>query len=65
MSEIAKVKPPYRKRDKYDIQNYRPISGLSIFSKILESLMFNRLIHFLSIDRILTEAHNGLGREMY
>ena len=64
-SKIAKVKPVCKKRDKYDTQNYRPISVLSIFYKILVSLMFNRLIHFLSINRILTEAQNGLGREMY
>jgi len=29
------------------------------FSKILERLIFNRLIHFLSNNRIMTEAQNG------
>jgi hypothetical protein len=46
--KIAKVKPLYIKRDRYNIQNYRPISVLSILSKILEWLMFKRLIHFFS-----------------
>jgi hypothetical protein len=45
--------------DRYDIQNYRPISVSSIFSKLLESLMFNRFIHFLSNNRIFTKAQNG------
>lgn len=43
--KIAKVKPFYKKGD--NIQNYRPISILSGFSKILEKLMYNRLISFV------------------
>jgi hypothetical protein len=57
--KTAKVKPLYNNRDRYDIQNYRPISVSSIFSKLLERLMFNRLIHFLSNNRTFTEAQNG------
>jgi hypothetical protein len=44
--KIAKVKPLYKKGDRYDIQNYRPISIISVFAKLLERLMFNRLILF-------------------
>lgn len=29
------------------LSNYRPISSLSVFNKILERLMYNRLISFL------------------
>jgi hypothetical protein len=56
---IAKVKPLYKKEVSHDIQNYRPVSVLSIFSKLLERLMFNKLIHFLSNNGIFTEAQNG------
>jgi len=45
--KAAKVKPLYKKGDRYDIQKYRPISIISVFAKLLESLMFNRLIPFL------------------
>jgi hypothetical protein len=58
-SKIAKAKPLYKKGDRYDIQNYRPISVLSIFFKLLERFMFNRLKHFISINRIVTEAQNS------
>jgi hypothetical protein len=38
--KIAKVKSLYKKGDRYDIQNYSPISVLSIFSKLLKRLMY-------------------------
>jgi CRISPR/Cas system-associated protein Csx1 len=56
--KIAKIKPLYRNGDKQDMQNYRPISVLSAFSKILEKLMYNRL-SFLKKHQILTETQHG------
>ena len=57
--KLAKVKPLYKKGDRYDIQDYGPISIISVFAKLLESLMFNRLIPFLYKNKILTETQNG------
>jgi hypothetical protein len=42
LMKIAKVRPVYRKGDRRDISNYRPISVLPVFSKILEKIMYNR-----------------------
>ena len=47
MMKQAKVKPLFKKKDMHDMQNYRPISILSVFSKPLEKLMHNRLLLFL------------------
>ena len=47
MMKLAKIEPLFKKDNKEDIQNYRPISILSAFSKILEKLMYNRLLSFL------------------
>ena len=57
--KVAKVKPLHKEGDVHDIQNYRPISLLSVFSKLLEKLMFNRLISFITKNNILMEAENG------
>ena len=43
----AKVIPIYKKGEHNKLNNYRPISLLSIFSKTLEKLVYNRLISFL------------------
>jgi len=42
----AKVNPLFKKENKHDMQNYRPISVLLVFSKPLEKLMDNRLLLF-------------------
>ena len=57
--KIAKIKPLYKNGGKHSMQNYRPISVLSAFSKILEKLMYNRLLTFLKKHRILTEIQHG------
>ena len=41
--KIAKVIPVFKKSDKENIENYRPISILPIFSKVLERIMYNRM----------------------
>jgi len=46
----------HKKGDRQDIQNYRPI--LSVFSKPLEKLMYNRLLLFLKRHNIqISEKH--------
>jgi len=57
--KTAKVKPLYKKGDKYDMKNYRPISIIPVFAKLLERVMYNRIISFLYENKILSEAQNG------
>ena len=54
----AKVVPVH----KVDIENYRPISLLSAFSKIFEKVMYARVYDFLSHNNILNENQFGFRR---
>ena len=51
--KIAKVLPLYKANDPSMFNNYRPISLLSVFSKILEKLMYDRLYQYLIKFNIL------------
>ena len=57
MMKLAKIKPLFKKGDRH-IQNYRPISILSAFSKILEKLMHGRLLSFLKKHNTLTNVQH-------
>ena len=45
--KLANIIPVHKTGSRTDLGNYRPISLLSIFNKILEKLMYNRLLNFL------------------
>jgi hypothetical protein len=57
--KIAKVVTENKKGDNKDVQNYRPIALLSVFSKLLEKLIYNRLMAFIEGNGVLTEAQHG------
>ena len=57
--KIAKVTPIYKSDDKKVISNYRPISVLPIFSKLLEKLMHKRLLAYLTTKNILVDNQYG------
>ena len=51
--KIARIIPLFKSGDKQNVSNYRPISLLPQFSKILEKIFNNRLIHFLTSNNLL------------
>jgi hypothetical protein len=57
--KYAIVKPIYKKGDKNDMTNYRPISLLITVSKILENVVFNRLNQHLQVNNILVPEQFG------
>jgi hypothetical protein len=41
------------------MKNYRPISALTVFSKVLEKVMYNRLSHHMHTNNILIPEQFG------
>ena len=52
-NKIAMVIPSHKNGALDDVNNYRPISLLSVFSKIMEKLMASRLTNFLELHEII------------
>ena len=57
--KIAAVTPLYKAKDPMMFNNYRPISLISVFAKILERLMYNRLLKFINKNQIFNKHQFG------
>jgi len=56
---MSKVIPVHKKAEKHLVSNYRPISLLSVFDKILEKLMYFCLYNYLTANNILSAHQFG------
>lgn len=59
MMKAAIIIPIYKKGDPLNIENYRQISLLSSFSKILERTAYNILNDFIEKNKILSTSQHG------
>lgn len=53
------VIPVLKKNDPSDIANYRPISILSVMSKVIERIVFTRIINFTDKFNIIPDCQHG------
>ena len=61
--KIARVIPVFKSGDSSITSNYRPISILPCFSKILERIMYNRLYNYLTTNNILYNKQFGFQKQ--
>ncbi len=55
----ARVVPLYKKNSKTDLGNYRPVSILSILSKVLERVVYNQLENYLHCNSLMYNLQSG------
>ena len=61
--KIAIVIPVHKSGSKLDVNNYRPISLLSVFSKIIEKIMHARLSTFFEEHNIIYPSQFGFQKK--
>jgi len=61
--KVAKVIPIFKSGEVDCTDNYRPISLLPIFSKILERIVCNRLSTFLDVNNLLSNCQFGFRKD--
>ena len=57
--KIARIKPLYKKNSNLDVGNYRPVSILSVVSKILEKAIYIQLEAYLVKNNIIFDYQSG------
>ena len=62
--KIAKIIPVFKSGDKLKVSNYRPISILSPFSKLLEKIVYTRLTTFVQHNDLLADTQYGFRKNL-
>jgi len=57
--KTAKVVPVFKQGNSMLLNNYRPISLLSAFSKILEKAVHKRMLSFVTLNHTLSDCQFG------
>ena len=62
--KVAVIKPIFKSGDKQKVSNYRPISILPFISKIMEKIIYNRLLAHLDAHNILCSNQFGFRKKL-
>ena len=57
--KCARVTPLFKQGERTDINNYRPISVISIIAKVFERIVYDQLYSFLANEEIITNQQSG------
>ena len=57
--KIARVTPIFKSGAMKDVNNYRPISVISVFSRILERIVHDQLFDFLAAKKVITRNQSA------
>lgn len=57
--KLANVMPLFKKGDKQQVSNYRPISLISCVGKVLERIVFKHLYNFLHSNNLIYKNQSG------
>lgn len=57
--KISIVKPLYKKDNKENINNYRPVSLISILAKVYEKVIYKNMLSYLETNKILIKNQKG------
>ena len=65
--KVTNVAPVFKANDEMIFINYRPVSVLPVFSKLIERLMYNRLVSYITENHLLHKCQFGFqaGKDTY
>ena len=57
--KVANITPIFKKGDRSDLGNYRPVSLISLFCKTLEHIVFSSTMRFLEEFNVFSNSQHG------
>ena len=58
--KLARITPIFKSGAKTDVNNYIPISVLSVFSRILKRIVYDKFYEFLRANKVTTRNQSAL-----
>ena len=62
--KVGCITPVYKKGEKTDVSNYRPVCSLSPFSKIFERLIYIRMLSYIEKHDLLSNTQFGFRQNL-
>ena len=59
MEKKNNVVPAFKKNNKQELKNYRPISLLPVSGKIFERLLYNSMFKFFTDNNLISQNQSG------
>ena len=59
MEKKNNVVPVFKKNNKQELKNYRPISLLPVSGKIFERLLYNSMFKFFTDNNLISQNQSG------
>ena len=57
--KMARVTPVFKKGEKSDLNNYRPISVITVVSRVFEKIVYDQLYQYLNDNQLLSSCQSG------
>ena len=57
--KMARVTPVFKKGEKSDLNEYRPISVIPVVSKVFEKIVYDQLYQYLNDNQLLSSCQSG------
>ena len=61
----ARVVPIFKNNDRTEVENYRPVSILSIISKVFERVVYGQLETYLDERKLLYDLQSGFRPKIF
>ena len=57
--KCARVTPLFKQGERSDLNNYRPISVISVIAKVFERIVYDQLYSFLTKEDVISKQQSG------
>ena len=61
--QIIKITPIYKSRNRTLPENYRPISTINNFAKIIDNILYNQLTQYIETNNLISNNQYGFRRK--